>query len=122
MGKEHRIRVELSKLRFFAFHGLYEEEKKTGNEFELDVSVSFQTTDGIIDKLSDTVNYVRLHGIIAELMDHPEKLLETVAMKLAEKIHDEFAHARLVDIRITKLHPPIRGFEGHVAVSYQKEF
>jgi 7,8-dihydroneopterin aldolase/epimerase/oxygenase len=122
MHSENSITVELSYLRFFAFHGLYEEEKKTGNEFEVNVKVSFKTPEKVISKLHDTVNYVRLHAIVNEMMQHPEKLLETVAMKIAERIHEEFLHASCAEIQIVKLHPPIINFTGNVSVSYKKEF
>lgn len=122
MNTENSITVELSRLRFFAFHGLYEEEKKTGNEFEVNVRVSFKTSQKVINRLQDTVNYVRLHGIVYEMMRHPEKLLETVAMKIAERIHEEFLYASYAEIQILKLHPPIINFTGQVAVTYKKEF
>jgi len=38
------ITLHLEKLQFFAYHGLYEEEKKLGNEFELNISASFFST------------------------------------------------------------------------------
>ncbi|MES1222014.1 MAG: dihydroneopterin aldolase [Bacteroidota bacterium] len=122
MNAENSIVVELSHLRFFAFHGLYEEEKKTGNEFEVNVKVSFKTPETIINKLHDTINYVRLHAIVNEMMQHPEKLLETVAMKIVERIHEEFLFATHAEIQIVKLHPPIINFRGNVAVSYKKDF
>ena len=122
MNSENAITVELSQLRFFAFHGLYEEEKKTGNEFEVTVRVSFKTREKVISKLQDTVNYARLHAIVNEMMQHPEKLLETVAMKMAERIHEEFLFAEYAEIQIVKLHPPIINFTGNVSVTYKKEF
>ena len=122
MSSENSITVELSRLRFFAFHGLYEEEKKTGNEFEVNIKVSFKTPGKVISKLHDTVNYVRLHTIVNEMMQHPEKLLETVAMKIAERIHEEFLFAANAEIQIVKLHPPIINFTGNVAVTYKKQF
>ena len=36
------ITIELKGLRFFAYHGLYAEEQKTGNEFEIDLFVTHQ--------------------------------------------------------------------------------
>jgi len=122
MNPDNSITVELEHLRFFAFHGLYEEEKKTGNEFEVNVKVSFKAPEGVITKLHDTVNYVRLHAIVNAMMQHPEKLLESVAMKIADQIHHEFPFIAAVEIQIVKLHPPIINFTGHVAVSFQRTF
>ena len=122
MNPDNSITVELNHLRFFAFHGLYEEEKKTGNEFEVNIKVSFKAPEKVISKLHDTINYVRLHAIVNEMMQHPEKLLETVAMKIADHIHHEFLFASVVEIQIVKLHPPIINFTGNVAVSFRRTF
>jgi dihydroneopterin aldolase len=122
MNSENSITVEINRLRFFAFHGLYEEEKKTGNEFEVTVRVSFNTGHEVITKLHDTINYVRLHTIIKEMMLHAEKLLETVAMKIAERIKDEFSNTAFVEVRIDKLNPPIIHFTGHVSVTFKKQY
>jgi 7,8-dihydroneopterin aldolase/epimerase/oxygenase len=122
MNAANTITVELNHLRFFAFHGVYAEELKTGNEFEINVKVNFKTDKELVTRLHDTVNYVRLYSIINEIMQHHEPLLETVAMKIGEEIHKEFLTVNAVDIQIIKLHPPIINFTGNVAVTYHKEF
>src|SRR5882757_2033114 len=103
MSAENTITVELSHLRFFAFHGLYAEELKTGNEFEVNAKVSFNSGKELITRLRDTINYVRLYNIIHEVMQHPEPLLETVAMKVAAEIHKELPPISSVEIQIIKL-------------------
>jgi 7,8-dihydroneopterin aldolase/epimerase/oxygenase len=122
MSATNTITVELNHLRFFAFHGVYTEELKTGNEFEVNAKVNFRTDKGLITHLHDTVNYARVYNIIDEIMKHHEPLLETVVMKIAEEIHKEFSTVGSVDIQLIKLHPPIINFTGNVAVRYHKEF
>ena len=34
--------IELKGLRFFAEHGMYVEERKVGNQFEIDLEVSYK--------------------------------------------------------------------------------
>ena len=122
MGEQKTVTVELSHLRFFAFHGVYAEELKTGNEFEVNAKIHFNTSSHLITHLHDTVNYVKLYNIIRALMEHPEPLLETVAMKIADEIHADFPPVNAVEIQIVKLHPPIVNFTGRVAVTYHKLF
>jgi len=122
MGEQKTVTVELNRLRFFAFHGVYAEELKTGNEFEVNAKVHFSTSKEIITHLHDTVNYVKVYNIIRALMEHHEPLLETVAMKIADEIHREFPPVNSVEIQIVKLHPPIVNFTGRVAVTYHKLF
>ncbi|MGC4035021.1 MAG: dihydroneopterin aldolase [Chitinophagaceae bacterium] len=122
MSEQKIITVELNHLRFFAFHGVYAEELKTGNEFEIDAKVEIETDKELIIHLHDTVNYVKVHSIIRKMMEHPEPLLETVAMKIVDEIHYEFPSVLSAEIRIVKLHPPIINFRGKVGVTYRKNF
>ena len=114
--------IALRKLVFFSYHGLYPEEQLTGNEFEVNLSVTYQPNSGTVTDLSDTINYVSLHTLVKEEMQRRRDLLETVAMEMAEKIHLAFPAVHQVDISITKLHPPIPAFTGTVGVSYSKEY
>ncbi|MBS1576564.1 MAG: dihydroneopterin aldolase [Bacteroidetes bacterium] len=121
MSEEKIVMVELKHLRFYAFHGVYAEELKAGNEFEVDAKISFKTNTNLITHLHDTVNYARVYTIIRTLMEHHEPLLETVAMKIADEIHKEFPFIHSTEIRIVKLYPPIINFTGQVGVTYVKQ-
>jgi len=116
------ITIELKQLRFFAFHGLYAEEKKTGNEFEVDLSVAYTPLSGTITDLDDTVNYAVLYELLKTEMQKPRHLLETFVMEVTELMHLSFPQIKSVAITITKLHPPIAGFTGTVGLRYQKDF
>jgi dihydroneopterin aldolase len=115
------ITIELKQLRFFAYHGLYAEEQKTGNEFEITLAVSFSPESQVLH-LTDTVDYVKLYELLKVEMQKPRHLLETLAMELAEIIHDAFLHVQRFEIRITKLQPPIAKFTGRVFIEYAKDF
>lgn len=116
------ITIELKKLRFLAYHGLYAEERKTGNEFEINLSVSFQTSSGTITGISDTVNYSELYTLLKTEMQKPRHLLETFLMEVSEIIHVSFPQIKKIEISITKLHVPISKFTGTAGVSYVKEY
>ena len=116
------ISIELKRLRFLAYHGLYAEEKKTGNEFEVNLVVSYEPSSGTITDISDTVNYSALYVLLKKEMQHPRHLLETLVMELAENIHITFPQIRKVEITVTKLHVPITKFAGTAGVKYSKEY
>jgi dihydroneopterin aldolase len=116
------ITISLTRLRFFAYHGLYAEERKTGNEFEVNLSVSYTPDQKVITELEHSINYVTLHELIKSEMQQHRDLLETFVMELAEKIHDSFPVVKKVEISIDKLHPPIAKFSGNVGVKYTKEY
>lgn len=113
--------IHLNKLAFFAHHGLHEEEAMTGNDFEIDVSVEFDSTSKITS-IDQTINYVAVHDAIKKHMVQPVALLETLAQNITEDIHLLDKRIRKINIRINKLHPPIKNFIGNVGVSYYKVF
>jgi len=114
------LTIELKQLRFFAFHGLYAEEKKIGNEFEVSLSIIYSPATVVITELADTVNYVNLYELVKKEMQKPRELLETLAMEITEHIYASLPHIKKVEISITKLHPPIAKFVGSVGVKYEK--
>ena len=116
------ITIELKQLRFLAYHGLYAEERKTGNEFEINLSVSFQPSSGTITGIADTVNYSSLYSLLKTEMQKPRHLLETLVMEVAEVIHVSFPQIKKIEISITKLHVPIAKFTGTAGVRYQKGY
>ena len=116
------LTIELKQLRFFAKHGLYAEERKTGNEFEVTLIISYQPISGTITDLSDTVNYVQLYDLLKTEMQKPRNLLETFAMEVTELMHSSFPEIKRIEISITKLHPPIAKFTGTIGVKYSKEY
>jgi dihydroneopterin aldolase len=116
------LTIKLNNLRFFARHGLYAEEVKTGNEFEINLSVSYLPDTILVTDIETTVNYISLYELVKAAMQKPTPLLETVVMVIAEKIHQEFPQVKKINISISKLHPPIAKFTGEVGVRYEREY
>lgn len=117
-----QLTVCLNKVRFFAYHGLFEEEQKTGNEFEVNLAVSYDPGNELIDKLAETVNYASLFALLQEEMQKPRELLETFVMEVADSIHTTWPVIKSIDISLSKLNPPIAKFTGNVGVTYSKKF
>ncbi|MBK9570362.1 MAG: dihydroneopterin aldolase [Chitinophagaceae bacterium] len=114
------INIELKGLRFFAYHGLYAEERKTGNEFEVNLCVSFIPSGGTITDLEETVDYCALYDLLKTEMQKPRDLLETLVMEVSELIHTRFSLIKKTEIAVTKIHLPIPGFTGNVTVRNKK--
>src|SRR5215471_8531397 len=101
------LTIELSGLRFHAYHGLYHEEKKLGGDFEVNVTVIHQPLKIPILHINETIDYTAVYTLVKEIMQHAQPLLETVATKIAAEILTRFSHAEEVFVSITKLNPPI---------------
>lgn len=116
------MRIELTGLRFHAYHGLYPEEKITGGPFEAELIVSYIPPAGTITHLDDTLNYAGLYELLKSEMENPRELLETLAMELVARIHRLYPQVKQVEISLKKLSPPIAAFNGAVGIRYIKEF
>ena len=116
------MHIELRQLRFRGYHGLYPEEQKTGNEFDVELSLAFDPGESILTALDAAIDYAAVYETVKQQMTEREDLLETWLMKLAEKLHTRFPMIKKTDISITKLQVPIRGFSGRCGVRFVKEY
>ena len=115
-------KVALEGLEFHAFHGVYPHERNSGNWFEVDISVETDFTEGAThDDLGGTVNYEVLFRIIKEEMEKPSRLLETVAEKIVADVLRELPAALQVDLKISKINPPIGGKCRKASISITKK-
>ena len=112
------LTIQLLNLNFYAYHGIDEEEKKWGAEFEVTVTVSHQPKKKPVLHINETIDYVSVYGLLKKHMENSRPLLETVATTFASDVFASFAQAEELSITIIKKHPPIAAFEGSVAVSY----
>lgn len=115
------ITVELTGLRFFAYHGVHREEAVLGNHFELEAFISQDAPDSPITAIGDTINYVAVYNLLKAEMGVRQALLETCVMRMADRLFAEFPRIAKVTITLRKLAPPIEGFVGRVGVSISKE-
>jgi dihydroneopterin aldolase len=116
------ITIHLHHLKFYSFHGVHEEERILGNEYEVNADVQFHEENTEIHSLSQTINYAEVYEIIKNRMQVPSSLLETVVMDIGTTIHEKYNYVRHINISLTKVHPPIEAIEGSVGVSWYKEF
>lgn len=115
------LTIQLHNLIFHAYHGLYEEEKIIGNDFEINMEVSFDELKKITD-INETIDYVSIHGIIKKIMDNSTPLMETVVQEMVEQIKLFDARVVSVMVNIKKLNPAIANFNGTVGIAYTKVF
>lgn len=104
------VKIELIDLEFFAYHGVYEEEKKAGNNFLVNLMVAGDFEEAVAaDNLEKTINYEILNEIISAEMQIPANLLEHVAGRIKKAVAKQFPEIQSIEISIEKLNPPIKG-------------
>ena len=100
--------IILKGLRASAFHGVLAEERRVGQVFLIDVTVSLDlSTAGETDDLAQTIHYGELaEQIVAAVESDPVDLIETVAERVAQVV---LAHpqAFLAEVTVHKPSAPI---------------
>jgi dihydroneopterin aldolase len=99
-----------------------DEEEKIGAEFRTDVKVKTDLTQAATtDDLNFGLDYTRLNEIVIDEMKKRSKLMETVALRIIDHILNEFEIARKVEVKITKLNPPVGGNIESVSIIMKKK-
>ncbi len=114
-------RIELTGLRVRGNHGVFEHERRDGQEFVIDLVLWVDSRPAAAsDDLTDTVDYgalaQRAHDIVA---GEPRNLIETVAAEIADDIAaDEKVYA--VEVTVHKPSAPIPLSFADVAVTARR--
>jgi dihydroneopterin aldolase len=116
------ITIHLHEILLFAHHGIYEEEKISGNTFQVDLDVSFDSKKQKFHSVTQTVDYEVLNQIVTECMKVPTPLLESVCAVMIKKIKTHYSFVSQINVSVFKLQPPIKDFKGKAGVSMQKKF
>ncbi len=115
-------KVALEGMEFHAYHGVYEEERKIGNKYMVDIAVSVDFEAAAQqDRLTDTVNYEILYRIVKTEMEKASRLLENIAFRISEKVLEHFKQIKTVEIRIKKYNPPVGGLCHSSTIFYTKD-
>ncbi len=106
--------IALEGMKFYAYHGFYQEERLIGGYFLVDVYIETNIQAAALenDDLLGTINYETVFAICKRLMAVPVKLLEKVAYSILQEITDlanSSNHIRQVKVRVSKLNPPLAG-------------
>ena len=119
MGK-----ISLEGIEIFGHHGYYAEERKKGNTFIVDITltVDFQKA-AAEDTIDGTINYEHVYEIIKKEMGNSVKLLEHLAQRIVDKVMAEFRNVSAIELSVSKLDPPLPGKckKAKVTIQYSRD-
>ena len=97
-------------IKLYAYHGCLKEESKIGGNYIVDVRIEADLSKPEkTDNLKDTIDYVTVYEIVKKEMSIPSHLIEHVAKRIIDKLKKKFSHLESIEVKITKLNPPING-------------
>lgn len=101
-------KVFVSDVRFHAYHGVTEEERKNGHPVSLDVEADVEEDACRSDDVADTVDYGDLsHVAVSVLTREPHHTLERALDVAGRELMFRFPRIQRLVIRLAKLDPPI---------------
>lgn len=111
-------RITLRGIRAVGFHGVYEHERREGQEFIADVELELSLADAAAsDDVADTVHYGELAEKVAAILSGtPADLLETVADRVVRAAL-AFDRVDAVSVTVHKPQAPITVPFGDVSVT-----
>lgn len=100
-------KIRLKNIHFLASHGVLEEEKKSKNDFFVDLEIGFDIRKAAFnDDVEKTVDYAKLYGIVEKIMTGPSvNLIETLAGKIADSALDQTPAVK-AKVSVRKKNPP----------------
>ncbi len=101
--------VSLKGMRFYAYHGYYEFERKIGNNFIVDVDIITSINRNPNEFIESTVNYEEIYVVVNRFMLRKYRLLETLAFEIATEIKGMDSKVESVKVSLSKLAPPVGG-------------
>ncbi len=116
-----KLQTALENLSFFAYHGLYPEEKTNGGNFSVDVWIDQEVPEGHnMQDLKGLVNYEEIFQIIKSEMEIRRDLIEDLAKTMLDRINQHLVDKDvLVTLKITKPNPGGRFGSGAASVTLQ---
>ena len=123
MPDVNTYQIEIRGLKLYGYHGVYPEENKLGQTFQIDLTLTVaRATEDINDNPKNVISYADIIDRVTDIFfAQSYKLIETLAdtILLSLAPFKKIQHAR---IHIKKLHAPIPQTLSHVGVIIEKSY
>ena len=118
------MKYHLKNIKLFGYHGLYDNEKKNGQNFILNVSYEIReellhstlNEEQIFEYVDYSLVYKQIKSIFFEKRHH---LLETLATDIATSIKDNFEEIDTIKVEISKNTPEGCDDLDNILVTYE---
>ena len=110
-------KILIEGIKLYAHHGCLKEEALIGGNYVVDVTIDADLSKpSRTDKLNDTIDYVIVFEVVKKEMAIPSKLIEHAAKRILDKLKKKFPKSRSIEVKVTKLNPPIPGEVEQVSI------
>ena len=102
-------KIILDKIKIFGFHGVYEEEKNNGQNFEIDIILTVEVSTFLKDDIKSVINYSDIFEEVKNIFNTKKfNLIEVLAYNIANSINQKF-DIKTTKVLISKPNAPMNG-------------
>ena len=102
--------LKLKEMKFHAYHGVMENEKKVGGTYSVSLKIGYDFEKASQnDCLTDTINYAEIFDLLKELMKQSSDLIEHVAYRIEKTVLEHYPQIEELETEIKKYNPPVSG-------------
>lgn len=114
--------IALEGMVFYGYHGVYEEERRLGQRFVVDLRLDVDLREaGRSDRLEASVDYVQVYRDVRAVVEgEPLRLIEAVAERIAQVVLDRHPRVARVTVTVKKPAVPLPGALAHAAVTLSR--
>jgi dihydroneopterin aldolase len=101
--------IVLTGIHGFGYHGLFEQERKDGQDFFVDLTLVVDLSAAAAsDSIEDTVNYADITDLVVqEITTNPVNLIEKLAARIAERVLNQHIKVQSVVVTVHKPQAPV---------------
>lgn len=114
-----RVRINVTKLALFAYHGVNDEEQRLGQRFYLDMSLIVAPVHATkSDRLEDTISYEDvIHCAEDAFLEKKYRTIERAAYAVGSSIMEQFSTIQTLSVTVHKPSAPVAAIFDDVAVT-----
>ncbi len=112
------LKIEVSHLKLYGYHGYYVEERILGTWYEYSVFYEGNIdSDYLMDSLDRTFNYESIVSVCREVNGSSASLIETLAIEIANRLM-AIAKIGKITVQVTKFNPAFGSVNANVRCSF----
>jgi dihydroneopterin aldolase len=112
---QKQLTLRITGLRFFGYHGVFDEEKRTGSDYQCDIEIHSTVPDA--DTLASTYDYTKAMEIVMKHNKHSYDLIETLAADICTEVMLDM-RIRSCTVRIRKYVIPVEHTLSYVEAEF----
>lgn len=114
--------IEIKGIKSFGYHGVFESENITGQDFFVDVALKLDLTRASVsDDVADTVNYSEITDLVLEEVTGDRvALIEKLAGRIADRIRSAYPQIAAVSVTVHKPQAPVNAQVQDISVTINR--